>query len=130
MPASANLFKLKIQAADFDNTIPSKERVAFGPNVNRVPIAEESATARLALDGSRPKKLKGELRRRRGRRYQRHVIRVPWLWDPDNLDRRRRRGQFAAEDITNCRPVFGIPGSLNAITVNPWALDTHRFVVA
>lgn len=127
MSASGHFLKLKINVTDFDNAIPAKQRVSFRGDINRVPIGEESATARTAQDGAGTKKLEGKLRRRWRGSCRRHVIWIPWYWNPDNF-RRGRGGQHAAEDITDCWPIFRIPGSLNAITVDPWTLNAHRFV--
>lgn len=128
MSARANFFKLKIHATDFDNAIPAKQRVALSSNVNGVSVCEESATARTALDGAGTKKLEGKLRRRWGGSWRRHVIRIPRHWDRDNLRSGRRRRLYAAKDVTNCGPIFCIPGGFDAITVDPRALHAHWFV--
>ena len=128
MPASAIFLKLKFQPANFDNAIPAKHRIALSSNVNGVPICEESAKARTVQDIARTKKLEGKLWRRRRWRRRRHEIGIPSYGHPDNFRRGRGRRQDAAEDITGGCLIFRIPGGLNAITVDPRALNAHRFV--
>jgi hypothetical protein len=102
MSPRANFLKLKIRPADFEYAIAPKQCVAFCSDVNRVPIREESATARTVQYSAGTKKLEGKLRRRRGGCCRYHVIRIPWFWNPNNFRRGRRRRLLAAEDITDC----------------------------